>query len=164
MAIIGAKIEWMQRFANAPQLHVVVDKEPNWDRPIWNRTKDGMMWAKKGNLITYIYMPLPPMDTPTKGFGGRRFTYTLKDGTVCTSDNCWSSRASCLPFFAMDVYVHVGSLDNVGCFGYAVNYAVAKELVEGLGAYLHVTTPYHDKRETVLRISASPTDPEAKAA
>lgn len=98
---IQASVNWLCGWANDPELRIRDPKAKPADPmdPVWNLEPDGLVWTQQGPYIEYLVMNPPSANRPAifRGFGGRTFHRKLTDGTIIESDDCWSSRASCLP-------------------------------------------------------------------
>lgn len=108
--IKSMKIDWMEKWANDPRIHVELDQPmPQWpskDTPIWRKYFD-MHIAVVGDVAFYFCTD----GEPTQGFGGRVFEGTFVDGKKFRYIGAWSSRAACVngtPDFPQIVDVVIG--------------------------------------------------------
>ncbi len=102
--IDNVRVDWMERWANSPVFHVtMIDPEgmdyknmrtwpASWE-DAWVRFPSGIHMAESeaGN-VAYFYTD----GKPTHGFGGRKFSGRLLDGTPFEYTGAWSSRAACV--------------------------------------------------------------------
>lgn len=144
MKIYDAYVEWMHRYANHPHLCIVVDEIPklSGDQAIWTQDDNRIVWAEEDGYVNYVLQnatrknPEAISDKSHRGFGGRTFIHTLKDGTVLKGNNCWSSRATCvMGFHCADVTFYEGHRRITGISG-AIGIGIYRDLVEGLGFHL----------------------------
>lgn len=163
MIVRGIEIDWFHGFTNDPRLIIVADDIPKFKDgdPIYHRSPidPNLIFATKEGLVDYILMGEENSNQPSKlrGFAGRRFTRTLVDGTVLTSNNCWSSRASCLPINVIEGVVRETE-NKYGLLSTGIDALFAQQLVEPFGYY--IIPKYSKSGETMWILSTSPSEPK----
>ena len=88
MKILKARIEWMLKYANAPNIRLLVDKLPDHKDLRYERRGNLYFAEKDGYADFYSY------SRPDEGFGGREFRLTMVDGSEAVLKGPWSSRAA----------------------------------------------------------------------
>lgn len=136
MSFIPLKDAFIDMFldrGNMPQLRLSIasrhlkDFDPKL--PHWTLEDTGMTWMERDGIyqfILYRHTDGPHNRLGMRGFGGATFSHTLTDGRTITCDDCWSSRAACLPHPAVDVIVN-------NTHGWALGMARYRRLIEDLG-------------------------------
>jgi len=83
-----SRIEWLQGWANDPELVIKMTKEDydaNWAGMLYE-CKHDHYWAENQGLCSFYFYT-----GPSTGFGGRTFTLKMKDGTTKDLIGPWSS-------------------------------------------------------------------------
>jgi|SRR3990170_8528257 len=92
MNIIGAIIRWRIGWGNSPEIHLTLDKKPNFDR-IYNSISIGgkTYYYSVVDGIVSAFMHDPSYEG---GFGGRHFELNMEDGTIKTIRGPWDAGSS----------------------------------------------------------------------
>jgi hypothetical protein len=92
MKILHAEINWMDKYANSPNLIVVVDKLPVHKAHKVKVIDENAtaVWAETDGFVTFFYHSRRDQN----GFGGRTFKITDENGKEMEFKGPWSSRSS----------------------------------------------------------------------
>ncbi len=117
MKILAMNVDWKQGWANTPNLEILVDELPNTNDLVYSRDErtPNLIYGYVSNtaIKSYILMGEENSTSPHRGFGGARFTRKLDNGSEITSNNCWSSRASCLTIPSVDCYLRERNTESI---------------------------------------------------
>jgi len=88
MRVIAGRVDWMPRWANRPELKLLVDRICGIDEMVFSE-RDGLCYAELDGDVHFLY------DDPSnpQGFGGREFKIRMVDGSERILSGPWSSRA-----------------------------------------------------------------------
>lgn len=93
MKALECSVEWYEKYANDPELRIIVDELPNQEDLRYKHIDLGaneLWFAEKEGYVSFFSWTSPKQD---EGFGGRHFPITLEDGSMITLLGPWSSRA-----------------------------------------------------------------------
>jgi hypothetical protein len=86
MKILDVQPDWSIGYANDPSFLVTVDRIPPAEELRYQQ-QGPRYWAEQDGYVSFFHY-----DGPGKGYGGRAFDLTLKDGSNVTLKGPWSSR------------------------------------------------------------------------
>lgn len=136
MNILKAKIDWNHGFMNEPDIHILVDKEPNY-KALRYQENSGNYFAELDGFCDFFHYI-----QPGEGFGGREFEITLVDETTKVLRGPWSSRAGVMNrLFRPCVEVAYVATEAAWNRGYtfthgAITLELAQKVVKDLGYHL----------------------------
>lgn len=136
MKLIEARVDWRKGFDNLPQLVLVVDRMPGLSTMRYEKA-NGIYYAE--NEDGYVFFLA--YKSPGKGFCGRRFELTMKDGRKEVLEGPWSSRAGAAmlagfgPCLDVVYYEVEGEYKNLGYSGHCT-LSLAKLAISTTDYYL----------------------------
>ena len=93
--IIKVEIDWMDKWANAPQFVVTLDAPIDRDKLVYDSLKVGRMGGTAYKAVLGDYADFMWHDpTNERGYGGRVMPLRLKDGRTVEVKGPWSSNSS----------------------------------------------------------------------
>jgi len=92
MQIKEMRVDWMEGWANAPQLHATVDKLPEREDLRFKKI-EGPGWCLYHSVHESGYVSFNAGTGDHEGYGGAKFVYNMEDGTVETWVGPWSSNS-----------------------------------------------------------------------
>jgi len=110
MKILKANIEYNPQFCNPPTLQVLVDKIPDLNEMTYEYKEDLYFAEKDGYVSFFVY------NAPGRGYGGRKFTITLKDGTTKELIGPWSGRCGVMNMYFEQQSMEVSITDDPKAF------------------------------------------------
>jgi len=141
MKLISAKVDWMEGFANKPNLILTVDHIPKRDNMRF-RQSGNFYYAELEGYVTFFYY-----ERPGAGYGGSTFSLKMVDGTTKSLIGPWSSRAGSLnTVFGPCVDVTIIEESNGYRMAGAVTLEVAEKAAEMAGARLQRVVDQGDIR------------------
>jgi hypothetical protein len=93
MKPIECSVNWYEKYANDPELQIIVDKLPRQEDLRYKHIDIGtteLWFAEKEGYVSFYAWNSPKQD---KGFYGRHFDITLEDGSMVTLLGPWASRS-----------------------------------------------------------------------
>lgn len=93
MNIKGAKVDWLEKWSNSPELNILVDEiiDHNLLKYKKNETNLGnVLYFGEYNGVVSFFCHSPKDES---GYGGRTFTLTLEDNSKIDIKGPWSSRS-----------------------------------------------------------------------
>lgn len=89
MKILKIAVDWMLEWSNNPSLKVLVDKLPAHEQHVYEE-RNGIYYSElEGGLVSFNYWK-----QPGEGYGGRVFTFRMKDDTERKLKGPWSSNSA----------------------------------------------------------------------
>jgi hypothetical protein len=136
MKVINLRVDWMLPYANNPRLIIEVDKIalPKTTDPVWEisyATDPAYIYCEVDGFVLYQTLGGYNEKKPGHGFGGRTFTFTLKNGTKIKTNDSWSGNPRGLPIEVMDVALT--RTHNQSAYSAAMTLTKVKELLEERG-------------------------------
>lgn len=86
MRVLNAKVDWMLKWANSPDLYLFVDHIPD---ELEYEQKGCFYFAEKEGFVNFFYYA-----RPDQGYAGRKFHLKMKDGSEKVLIGPWSSNSS----------------------------------------------------------------------
>ena len=93
MKAIECSVNWYEKYANDPQLRIIVDEMPKHEDLRYKHIDIGtteLWFAEKEGYVSFYAWKSPKQD---EGYGRRHFPIILEDGSMVTLLGPWSSRA-----------------------------------------------------------------------
>lgn len=158
--INSAKIDWMERFSNLPNLVVHVDNLPlreevafrqivhSWDGAV---ATSRSLWGRVGDFCTFNFWTA----SDQTGYGGSTFTYKLEDGTSLSLKGPWSSNSLSMNRYfptchEVTLIEDKGEFPNLGYHGWCLLQEPFERIVRELGADIAYIKEYGRDQEVTL--------------
>lgn len=88
MKVRNIMVDWMEGYLNDPDIKVIVDRIPEIEEMVFERRGTLYFAHEDGYVNFYSY------NHPGDGYGGRKFTLNMKDGTQSILKGPWSSNSA----------------------------------------------------------------------
>lgn len=110
MKALAAKIKWWEGWGNDPVLELLIDCFPLF-APFRFEKRGPIYYAELDSYVRYY-----AYRKPDRGFGGRHFPITMKDGTEIILKGPWSSRPGAVHARGFGPCVSVSIVDDSDAF------------------------------------------------
>lgn len=149
--VIKGRIKWMDHCNNAPTLELLVSRIPKSEEHRYE-LRQGLYFSEVEGFCSFFSWD----GTPDRGYGGRSFHITMKDGTETDLVGPWSSSSSAVSSVGFGPCADVNITDEPGAYERGYTFYAGSVTMELLGRYRDIieVTPYRYRVEEPWAISS----------
>lgn len=108
MEIRNIMIDWMEGYANDPEIKVLVDEIP---KDFIYEKRGSLYFAEKEGCVRFFYY-----ERPDRGYGGTKFELKMEDGSTVILKGPWSSNSMTMNGAGFNPSIEVAMTEEVEVF------------------------------------------------